>query len=41
MLVDGAVEVFPDLLDLDVRLIHAPVAADRALVFSGHLFDER
>jgi len=41
MLVDGAVEVFPDALDLDVRLIHAPVAADRALVLSGHLLDER
>jgi hypothetical protein len=41
MLVDGAVEVFPDALDLYVRLIHAPVAADRALVFSGHLLDQR
>ena len=40
LLVDGAVEVFPDVLDLDVRLVHAPAAADRALVFAGHLLDE-
>ena len=41
VLVDGAVEVFPDALDLDVRLVHAPAAADRALVLAGHLLDER
>ena len=41
VLVDGAVEVFPGALDLDVRLVHAPVGADRALVFPGHLLDER
>lgn len=39
MLVDGAVEVLPDALDLDVGLIHAPAAADWALVFTGHLLD--
>ena len=41
MLVDGEVEVFPEALDLDVRLVHAPAAADRALVFPGHFLDER
>ena len=41
MLVDGAVEVFPESLDLDVRLVHAPAAADRVLVFPGHFLDER
>jgi hypothetical protein len=41
MLVDGAVEVFSDAFDFDVGFIHAPATADRALVFSGHLLDER
>ena len=41
LLVDGAVEVFPDTLDLDVRLIHAPAAADRALAFPRHLLYKR
>jgi hypothetical protein len=41
MLVDGALEVFPDALDFDVGLIHAPAAADRALVFWGQLLDKR
>ena len=41
LLVDGAVQVFPDALDLDVRLIHSPAGTDRALVFPGHLLDER
>jgi hypothetical protein len=35
LLVDGAVEVFPDTLDFDVGLIHAPTAANRTLVFSA------
>jgi hypothetical protein len=35
VLVDGAVEVFPDALDFDVGLIHAPAAADQALVFTA------
>jgi len=30
--VDGAIEVFPDALDLDLGLIHAPATANRALV---------
>jgi len=33
LLVDNAVEVFPEALDIDVGLIHAPAAADWALVF--------
>jgi hypothetical protein len=41
LLVDSAVEVFPDALDLDVRLIHALTALDQALVFPRHLLDER
>jgi hypothetical protein len=41
LLVDGAVEVFPGTLDRDVRLIHAPATADRALVFAGHFLDQR
>ena len=41
LLVDGAVQVFPYALDLDVGLIHAPAAAGWALVFPGHLLDER
>ena len=41
LLVDSAVEVFPDALELDVGLIHAQAAANRALVFVGHLLDER
>jgi len=41
MLVDGALEVFRDALDFDVNLIHAPAAADRALVFWGHLLENR
>jgi hypothetical protein len=41
LLVDSAVEVFPDALDLDLCLIHTPAAADRALVFAGNLLDER
>ena len=40
LLVDSAVEVFLEALDLDVCLIHAPAAADRALVFPRHLLDE-
>ena len=36
MLVGGAVEVFPEALDVDIRLVHAPAAADRALVLAGH-----
>lgn len=39
LLVDGAVQVFPDALDLDVHLIHSPAATDRARVFAGHLLD--
>jgi hypothetical protein len=35
VLVDGAVEVSPDALDFDVGLIHAPAAADQALVFTA------
>jgi hypothetical protein len=31
-LVDGAVEVFPLALDLDVSLVHPPTLADRALL---------
>jgi hypothetical protein len=41
LLIDSAVKIFPDTLDLDVRLIHAPAAADRALLFPRHLLDER
>jgi hypothetical protein len=41
LLVDGAVEILPDALDLDVRLIHTPAAPDRALVFPDHFLDER
>jgi hypothetical protein len=36
LLVDSAVEVFPDPLGLDVRLIPAPAAVDRALPFLRH-----
>ena len=39
LLIDGAVQVFPDAFDLDVGLIHAPAAADWALVFTGHVLD--
>ena len=39
-LIDGAVQVFPDAFDLDVGLIHAPAAADWALVFPGYLLDQ-
>jgi hypothetical protein len=38
-LYDGAVEVFPNALDVDVRLVHAPAAADRGLVLPGHFLD--
>src|SRR5471032_1137031 len=41
LLVDSAVEVFPDALDLHVGLIHTPAATDRALVFAGNFLDER
>lgn len=41
LLVDGAVEVFPDALDLDVRLVHAPAVTNRALVFARHFLDQR
>lgn len=40
LLVDSAVEVFPEALDLDVCLIHAPVAVDRALLLPRNLLDE-
>ena len=40
LLIDGAVQVFPDAFDLDVGLIHAPAAADWALVFTGHVLDQ-
>jgi hypothetical protein len=33
-LVDGAVEILLDALDLDVRLVHPPATADRALVLA-------
>ena len=33
--------IFPDALDLNVGLIHAPAAANRALVFAGHFLNER
>jgi hypothetical protein len=36
LFVDSQVEVFSDALDLDVRFVHAPAAADRTLVFPGH-----
>ena len=39
-LVHGAVQVFPDALDLDVSLVHAPAAAHRALVFAKHLLKQ-
>jgi hypothetical protein len=39
-LIDGAVQVFPDHFDLDLGLIHAPAAADWALVFPSHLLDQ-
>jgi hypothetical protein len=39
--VDGAIEVLQDALDLDVGFIHASAATHRTLVFSGHLLDER
>lgn len=41
LLVDGAVEVFPDTLDLDIRLVHTPAAADWALVLASHFLDKR
>lgn len=41
LLVDGAVQILPDALDLDIGLIHAPTAAGRALVFAGHFLDHR
>ena len=41
LLVDSAVAVFSDALDLDACFIHAPAAVDRAHVFPGHLLDER
>jgi len=36
-LVDSAIKVFSDALDLDVRLIYAPTADNRALVVAGDL----
>ena len=41
LFVDGTVKVFPDAFDFDIGLIHAPAASYRALVFPGHLLDER
>lgn len=41
LLVDGAVKVFSDTLDLDVRLAHAPAGTDRTLVFAGYFLDQR
>ena len=37
--VDGAIAIFPDALDLDAGLIHAPASANRAIVFACHFFD--
>ena len=36
LLIDGAVQVFPDAFDLNVGLIHAPAATDWALVALFH-----
>ena len=41
VLVDSAVKIFPDALDLNVCLTRPPTGADRALVFAGHFLDER
>ena len=37
-LVDRTIKIFPDALDLDVSLIHAPAASHGALVFAEHFF---
>ena len=41
LLVDGAIEILPDALDLDVGLIYVPAAVNQALVFAGRFLDER
>lgn len=40
LLGDSAVEVFPEALDLDVRLVNAPPAAVGAFAFARHFLDE-
>jgi len=37
LLVHRAAQLFPDTLDLDVSLVHAPAAAHRELVLAEHL----
>src|SRR5450830_714809 len=39
--VDGAIEVFPLPVDLDLGLIHPPAATDRALILSKCVSDQR
>lgn len=40
-LVNSAVEILPDVLDFDVRLVHSPAGPDHALMLARELFDER
>ena len=39
-LVHGPIEVLPSAFDLDVSLVHAPAAANRALVFAEHFLKQ-
>jgi hypothetical protein len=41
LLLDSTVKLFPDALDLNVSLVHAPAAANRALIFARHFLDQR
>lgn len=41
LLVDDPVEVFPRALDLNVRLVHTPAAADWTLVLPSRFLDQR